>query len=83
MGTESPVLSPEESFISMRELDPLSVDDSPIEIAQADYFPADTQKPTAPFVRSTTSLGLGDHSTAWWCQFTGSHFHKSKAKSFQ
>ena len=50
--------------ISLQELDPSPVDESPVDVEKGEYFPRQND-PTSPPAR-TSSLGLSGHSAIWW-----------------
>ena len=56
-----------DDMTSMHEIDPSPVDESPVDVEKADYFPQDNSAPPPPpLTRSPSSLGLSGHNTVWW-----------------
>lgn len=57
-----------DDMTSMHEIDPSPVDESPVDVEKAEYFPQDNSAPPPPpLTRSSSSiLGLSGHNTVWW-----------------
>ncbi|MCJ1254586.1 hypothetical protein MMC24_002401 [Lignoscripta atroalba] len=57
-----------ERLLSLQEIDPSPVDESPVDIEKGEYFTSDqpSSPPPRPILTRSSTLGLSGHSTVWW-----------------
>jgi hypothetical protein len=71
-----PAADEDSGFISLMEVEPSPVEDTPIEYKDS-YFPAAVRSPDhdsePEVVRRVNTLGLGNHGAAWYCMCCPSH----------
>jgi len=62
-----------ETLLSLQELDPSPVDDSPVDIEKGDYFDRSSPNAHPPLLARSSTLGLSGHSTVYWRMFPLAH----------
>lgn len=54
------------SYISMRDVDPSPVDETPLEYADESYFPDEDKDDSPSTLGRSTTLGLGNHGPVYY-----------------